>query len=62
MPHATLNPATGRLIETFPVWDAPRLQQALAQAGLIAILGRADPLAAELLTLDPAPLELEVTL
>jgi succinate-semialdehyde dehydrogenase / glutarate-semialdehyde dehydrogenase len=33
MPHATLNPATGQLIETFPGWDAARLQQALAQAG-----------------------------
>ncbi|HKB59257.1 MAG TPA: NAD-dependent succinate-semialdehyde dehydrogenase [Gallionellaceae bacterium] len=33
MPHATLDPATGRLIEIFPSWDAARLRQALAQAG-----------------------------
>jgi succinate-semialdehyde dehydrogenase/glutarate-semialdehyde dehydrogenase len=33
MPHASLNPATNEILKTFPSWDAPRLQQALQQAG-----------------------------
>jgi succinate-semialdehyde dehydrogenase / glutarate-semialdehyde dehydrogenase len=31
MPHTSLNPATGQVLQTFASWDASRLQQALKQ-------------------------------
>ncbi len=31
MPHTSLNPATGQVLQTYPSWDATRLQQALQQ-------------------------------